>query len=222
MKTTVFLITRDPFSPWKKAGRMLAEAKAHGFGTVVCLDDRTSDEDREKIKPLTDLLIPWTSEGFCEKAYQFVGEVPTKFVLFLADDELPSPNLWNVALDPPAECRWGLPVIPVLGDRYDRQRIGFQERLSFTKGWQWVGGFEGHSNGARMAILEPNPGALIWHYLLEAPIAERMEKALRYQSLSQKAEDKAEAMKRLLYEDRESDLVPLTKTLKAFLPSPAN
>lgn len=212
MNTTVFTITVDPFKKWKKTGRMLAEAKAQGFLTLVCLDDRTSAEDRTKIASLADRVIDWTSEGFCEKAYQYVGEVPTKNVLLISDDELPSPMLWTIAKDPPAEARWGIPVIPVVGQRYDRSRVGFQERLFATKGWQWVGGYEGHSEGAPMAIFQPNPGAVVWHYLLEAPREEREEKAKRYASLAPGGH-----RERLIYEEHD-DLVPLSDQLRAFLP----
>lgn len=218
--TTLFCITRSPFEPWKRTGRMLAEAKSHGYLTLVCLDDRSSDEDRERMRTLADKVIHWSSDGYCEKAYQFVGEVPTKFVMFVSDDELPSPALWMVGRKPPAEARWGIPVIPILGDRYDPKLIGHQERLSATKGWSWVGGFEGYSEGARQAIFDPNPGIIVWHYILEAPRKEREEKAARYQSIAPSAHNSH--ARRVLYEERPQDIVPLPDQLRRFLPNAVN
>lgn len=219
----MFTITHDPFRPHKRTARMLADAKSRGFLTMVCLDDRTSEEDRERIAPLADHLISWTSEGFCEKAYRYVGEVPTPFVLFVSDDEYPSEMLWSVAANPPAIARWGIPVIPVLGTRYDRKHMGLQERLSATKGWQWIGGFEGHSEGARQAILQPNPGAIIWHYLLEAPREDREEKVRRYDLLSgESGRVHTSAAQRVLYEEREAEIIPLPEQLRRFLPNLTN
>jgi hypothetical protein len=219
----VFTITVDPFKSWKRTARMLGEAKAHGYRTLVCLDDRTSEEDRAKIATLADQLIDWESDGFCEKAYQFVAEVQTPNVLLISDDELPSPALWEFAKDPPHEARWGIPVIPLIRDRYDPKMIGFQERVFATKGWRWIGGYEGHSEGAIQAYLNPNPGVIVWHYLLEAPLAERQEKAGRYAGFTGVAPTMhTDHAQRVLYEERIADLQPLPEQLRRFLPKSVN
>lgn len=219
--TTVFCITRDPFASWKRTGRMLAEAKSYGLETLVCLDDRSSDLDRARITPLADQMVLWESDGYCEKAYRYVEEVRTPFFLIVSDDELPSEGLWRFAQDPPARARFGIPVIPVLGERYDRPMLGLQERLCATDGWRWVGGFEGHSEGAPQAYLSANTtGAVVWHYLLEAPLAERQEKAARYTGFSEGPSRAHTA--RVLYEERMSDLVPLPEQLRRFLPNLTN
>src|SRR5687768_7246797 len=147
------------------------------------MDDRTSGEDWRRLLDLADTLIPFKSPGHCEVAYQYVQNVRSQYVLLISDDEAPSENLWRFAANPPMEARYGVPVLPVINGQVYGLDVGIQERVFAKKDWRWVGGFEGHSEGAKKIVLERNPGIVVWHYDLYAPRKEREAKARRYAAL---------------------------------------
>lgn len=188
------------------------EARRRGFEVVVALDDRTSPQDMGRTRVLADQVIPWTSPGHCEPAYEYVQRCSEEFVLLISDDEEPSDLLWRLALEPPIRARFGVPVIPVVGKQMYRPDLGIQERLFYRPGWSWVGGFEGHSEGAKKFYLAKNPGVIVWHYLLDAPRSEREAKAARYSGLAP-----GDHRSRLIYEEHEDQLVPLPAHLLPFL-----
>ena len=96
--------------------------------------------------------------------------------------------------------------------------VGVSDRLLFRRGWQWIGGFEGHSEGARMVTMSDNPGVLIWHYLLDAPREEREAKAARYTIASGRPETAADNLRRLAWEDHPEALKDLPPQLQKLLP----
>jgi hypothetical protein len=213
--TSLFQITRDPFLGWKHTERVLREARGRGLETVVAMDDRTSKPDHDRLASLADLVIPWTSPGHCEPAYEFVQRCSSEFVLMIADDEEPSPLLWEFSLKVPFTARFGFPVIPIVGDKMYRPDIGIQERLIPREGWRWTGGFEGKSESPYPQVgINPNPGVIVWHYDLEAPREERESKARRYSTFSP-----GEHRSRLIYEEHPDGLVPIPSHLRAHLPA---
>lgn len=196
-RTALYQITHDPFLPHKRSERVLREARRRGFEVFVAVDDRTSPADITRLHGLADTVVPFTSPGHCEVAYEYVSQVKSEFVLLISDDEAPSENLWRFAADPPLVARYGIPVLPVLGGRVYSLDLGIQERLFATAGWRWVGGFEGTSEGARQVYMDKNPGIVVWHYDLEAPRAEREAKAARYAALDPASDHR----KRLIWEE---------------------
>lgn len=211
--TSLFTITHRPFLPWKTTEHLWAEARARGFEVVVALDDR-SMADFDRCLQLADRVLTFTALGSCEAAYDLIPELGVESILLISDDEYPSAPLWDFAAAPPFKARFGIPVIPVLGDQMYRPDIGLQERVFSTEGWRWEGGFEGRSRGARKVVLERNPGVLVWHYDLTAPRQEREAKARRYTRLDPLTDHRT----RLIYEERPEGLVPLPAHLRAFLP----
>jgi hypothetical protein len=211
---SLFCITRDPFLPWKRAEKVWRQAKRKGYEVVVALDSRTSAQDTLRVRDVADKVVLWESPGYCEAALNLVRHCSGEFVLKIDDDEEPSPLLWRLGLEPPLRARYGIPVIPVLGRQMYQPDIGIQERLFYREGWSWVGGFEGHSEGARQIYLNKNPGAVVWHYLLEAPREEREAKAARYNSISA-----GDHRSRVIYEDHPELLTPIPEHLRRFLPN---
>jgi hypothetical protein len=161
-----------------------------------------------------------------ERGYKILPLVKTDFALMLADDEVPSVPLWEFA--PPAPARYGVPIIPILGDKMHVGHVGVQERLVWVDGWRWVGRevdgkktlFEGHSESPVPLVpllvdlpdgTRANAGILLWHYLLEAPLEEREAKAQRYTSFDPYGDHRS----RLFPKDDE--LVPIAADLRRYL-----
>src|SRR5260221_8926128 len=194
------MATRDPFLPWKHAQRVWTEAKRRGFEVVVALDDRTGVADTLKVSEFADQVVRWTSDGHAEDAFGYISMCSGEFAFLLADDEEPSPLCWEFATHPPFQARFGIPVIPYVTkmDKTWAGDYGVQERLVWKKSWRWIKRrlpdgslttFEGHSEGAQQVTIKDNPGAVIWHYLLDAPLEEREEKARRYARIDQSSVD---------------------------------
>lgn len=178
------------------------------------MDDRTSKPDHDRLASLADVVIPWKSTGNCEPAYRFVQRCSEDFVLLISDDEEPSPLLWEFAQKVPFAARFGIPVIPVLGDRMYEPDVGIQERVFARDGWCWTGGFEGKSESPYPTVgINPNPGVIVWHYALEAPREEREGKAARYGLLAPN-----DHRARLIHEEHPEGLVPIPAHLRAHLP----
>jgi len=219
------MATVNPFDSWKHAERVWREAKRRGFEVVVAMDDRTSKADERRIDVLADKVIPWHSQGHCEDAFPLIQECSEDFVLLLADDEEPSELLWEFASDPPFPARFGVPVIPVRGTQFWSIDVGIQERVIYRKGYKWIPRtlddgtittFEGRPDGARQVTIERNPGAVVWHFLLDAPREEREEKARRYAVIDHSAPEYH--LRRLAYEDHPEDFKELPPSLAAQLP----
>lgn len=218
------MATFNPFEPWKHAERVWREAKRRGFEVVVALDDRTSAQDERRMVDV-DRVIRWHSQGHCEDAFPLIQECSEDFVLLLADDEEPSAMLWDFATTPPFPARFGVPVIPVKGTQFWTIDVGMQERLIYRKGYKWIPRklpdgtmttFEGHPEGARQVTVDRNPGAVIWHFLLDAPREEREEKAARYAEIDQSTVEYH--LKRLAWEDHPELFKELPPNLAAMLP----
>ena len=211
--TTLFTVTRDPFKPWKRASKVWREAHRRGFRVFVALDDRSAPEDIQLCGELADEVRTFTGTC-CEDAFGLVHELQDDWVLRIDDDEEPSDLCWRLALEPPFFARFGIPVIPILGDKMWRPDVGIQERLFPSVGWSWSGGFNGKSESPhKSVVIGTNPGVIIWHYLLEAPREEREEKAARYATLGP-----GDHRSRLVYEDHPEDFVPLPSHVSAHLP----
>ena len=163
----------------------------------MALDDRTSKEDEARVRSLADKVFLWESQGYCELAYRFVQRCSSDFVLMVADDEEPSEMCWDFAQTPPFPARFGIPIIPIKGRKVWTYDVGVSDRLLHRRGWRWIGGFEGHSEGARMVTMSDNPGVLIWHYLLDAPRDERVAKAARYTIASGRPETDKDNLRRM-------------------------
>jgi hypothetical protein len=212
-RTTFFTITLDPFKPWKRLADSLAGARRYGFETVVAMDDRCADEDAERLRSMADLVVPFKSPGYCEAGYRIVQRVTRDFVLLISDDEEPSEPLWRFAANPPSPNRFGIPVIPVIDQQVYEPDVGIQERVFWADGWRWVGGFEGHSEGAPKVLLTQNPGAVVWHFHLEAPREEREAKVQRYEALAS-----GEHRSRSIHEEHPEGLRPIPAQLRPYLP----
>ena len=202
--TALFMVTRDPFLPWKHTERVLREAERRGFETFVALDNRSSDEDFEHIRALANKVAPFKSEGSCESAFRLVQAIEEDFFFRVDDDEIPTAACWDFAANPPAQARWGIPVIPIVrpGSAYTVD-VGAHERLSYRPGWEWHGGLNGYSTGARQAILTTDWRVLIWHMHLDSPRAVREEKVRRYSRLDgvSSIEELEDHRRRSLFED---------------------
>lgn len=219
------MATRDPFLPWKHAQRVWVEARRRGFEVVVALDDRTSMADTHKVSEFADQVVRWTSDGHVEDAFVHIQMCSSDYVLLIADDEEPSDLLWDFAAEPPFPARYGVPVIPVKGTRFWSIDCGMQERLVYKKGYRWISRtlddgslttFEGRPDGAPQVTIERNPGAVIWHYLLDAPREEREEKAARYARIDHSTVEYH--LKRLAYEEHPEFFKELPPHLAAMLP----
>lgn len=211
--TTLLTITRDPFKPWKHATRVWAEARRRGLRTYVALDNRTTVEDAGRVAELVDDVHIFAGEC-CEDAFSVVSRIGDDWVLRIDDDEEPSDLCWRLSLEPPFFACFGIPVIPILGDKMWRPDVGIQERLFPSVGWSWSGGFNGKSDSPhKSVVIGSNPGVIIWHYLLEAPRDEREEKAARYATLGP-----GDHRSRLVYEDHPEDFVPIPAHVSAHLP----
>lgn len=184
----------------------------------MALDDRTSKEDEARVRSLADKVFLWESQGFCELAYRFVQRCSSDFVLMVADDEEPSEMCWDFAQNPPFPARFGIPIIPIKDRKVWTYDVGVSDRLLHRRGWRWIGGFEGHSEGARMVTMSDNPGVLIWHYLLDAPREERIAKAARYTIASGRPETDKDNLRRVLWEDNPGALKDLPPQLARLLP----
>ena len=136
----------------------------------------------------------------------------------VADDEEPSEMCWDFAQTPPFPARFGIPIIPIKGRKVWTYDVGVSDRLLHRRGWRWIGGFEGHSEGARMVTMSDNPGVLIWHYLLDAPREERVAKAARYTIVSGRPETDKDNLRRVLWEDNPRALRDLPPQLEKLLP----
>lgn len=217
------MATLNPFAPWKHAERVWHEAKRRGFEVVVCVDDRTSAEDVRRIT--ADRVIPWKSDGHVEDAYPLVQECSEDFVLMIADDEEPSTLLWEFSQTPPFPARFGVPVIPVRGTKFWSIDCGIQERVVYRPGWKWIPRtlddgttttFEGRPDGAKQVTVERNPGAVVWHFLLDAPREEREEKAKTYARIDHSTPEYH--MNRLAWEEHPEYFKELPPHLAAMLP----
>ena len=197
---------------------------------VVALDDKTCDACTKGLADLPIHVVRFTSNGVSENGYRVIRYVKSDFALMLADDEIPSEPLWDFAQHPPQPARYGVPIVPILGDKMMTGHTGIQERLIWVDGWRWVGRevdgkhtlFEGHSEADTPLIPllvdtptgRANTGMVIWHYLLEAPREEREAKAARYK----RADPYGDHESRLFYEDRDC-LEPIPEDLKRLLPA---
>lgn len=217
------MATHDPFLPWKHAERVWREAHRRGFEVVVCVDDRTVIGDAQRI--VADQVLFWHSAGHVEDAFPLIQSCSEDFVLLIADDEEPSALLWDFAQDPPFPARFGVPVIPVRGTKFWSIDCGVQERLVYRLGYRWIPRtledgttttFEGRPDGVKQVTLERNPGAVIWHFLLDAPRSEREEKAHRYAAIDHSSVEYH--MSRLAYEDHPEHFKELPLALAAMLP----
>jgi hypothetical protein len=219
------MATRDPFESWKHAQRVWAEAKRRGFEVVVALDDRTSMSDAHKVGEYADKVIRWKSDGHVEDSFGLIQECSQDFVLLIADDEEPSDLLWEFAASPPFPARFGVPVIPVRGTQFWSIDCGIQERVVYRHGYKWIPRtlddgstttFEGRPEGAKQVTVERNPGAVIWHFLLDAPRSEREDKAARYARVDHSSVEYH--MKRLDWESHPEYFKELPPNLAAMLP----
>lgn len=228
-RTAYFTIVYRPFLPWKHTERTLRIARERGFEIVVAWDDRNSRSDYERIRTLADTVVPFTSHGMTEYGYKVSRHIKSEFALILADDEEPADPLWDIAANPPSASRFGIPVIPVLGDRYMKGHIGMQERLSWMEDWELVprvrhdgietmfeGRFQSPAPMVEMLTdkLPYNAGLLIWHYLLEAPRAEREAKAERYA----KYDIFGDHATRLFWEEQPESLIDIPVEMRQYLP----
>lgn len=231
--SALFTITLDPFcKPWKKLRGVLAEAQRRGMEIVVALDDRTCVDCFRTFFELGIAVTTFRSHGMTENGYRVVQQVQSDFALMVADDEIPSTPLWDFAMRPTSPSRFGVVVIPVLGERLMSGHIGWQERLVWVDGWRFVPRvlengkrtmFEGtvRSDAPMIVLLDQtpegvlfNPGVMIWHYLLEAPREEREAKAARYAEFDPYGNHKA----RLFYEDQPNVLIDLPENIRRYLP----
>lgn len=212
-RSALFIITFEPFRDWKFTDIVLTEANDRGFETVVAMDDRSTIQDRIRLREFADTVVPFPG-GMTENGFRVLRHVKSDFALMLADDEQPSEPLWEFAAHPPSPNRFGIPVLPILGDKIYQDHVGLQERLVWLDGYKGPTTFEGDSEGAPKAVIDPNPGAVIWHYLLDAPRDEREEKARRYA----KHDPKSDHRSRLIWEEHTEALVPIPKHLRKYLP----
>ena len=97
--TALFMVTRDPFLPWKHTERVLREAERRGFETFVALDNRSSDEDFEHIRALVNKVAPFKSEGSCESAFRLVQAIEEDFFFRVDDDEIHLAAAQNLLAD---------------------------------------------------------------------------------------------------------------------------
>lgn len=211
MDRSLFVITLDPFRPWKHLDHVLVEAERRGIPIVIGADHRNTPADLKRLREHGEVHV-FRSPGYAEAGYSVIHKVRTRFAIVLADDEEPSPALWE--WEPKVEARYSIPVIPLHGGRIYRPHMSMQERVVAVAGFRWVGGFEGHGEGAPMAFVDPNPGVVVWHYLLDAPRADREAKAARYDVL----EPSDVYRHRLLYEEHPEDFVDVGPLLTAQLP----
>lgn len=206
------MVTKDPYRPWKHAEATVREAKVRGFEVLVALDERTSVEDAERIGRLADAVRPFSGEC-CEDAFGLVSEI-SGWVFRVDDDEQPSDLAWKLATHPPMEGVFGIPVIPVLDRKMWRRDMGLQERLFPARDWRWEGGFNGHAvHPYKSYAIGVNPGVIIWHHVLEAPLDERVAKAERYDRLGP-----GDHHGRLLYENAREELVDIPPYMLRYLP----
>jgi len=216
--TSLFMITRDPFERWKRVTAVLPRAKRIGMEVVIALDDRTDIKDARRIGAMADQVITWKSAGHCEDAYDLVQHCSQDFVFLVSDDEEPSDLCWRLAAEPPFAGVFGVPVIPILGKKWWKADIGFQDRIFPRKDWRWEGGYNGRMvHPYRTYHIGVNPGVVIWHHLLAAPRAERERKAAVYESLGP-----GDHRGRIIYEEHPEALVEMPDYMLAYLPKRLN
>lgn len=193
---------------------------------VLAMDDRTCAACAEELAQ-SGAVVAFRSGGIPERGYRALGQVRSDFALRVDDDEIPSRPLWDFAMRPPSPSRFGVLVVPILGDRMMSGHTGLMERLFWTEGWRYVPRtradgqrtlFEGHVESP--APLVPlllkdgaTPGLFIAHYLLEAPREERERKAARYDSFDPHRSHRD----RLIYEDQPEAFVPIPEAMRRYM-----
>lgn len=213
------MITRDPFAPWKRAERTLLEAQRRGIRTTVALDERSTVHDRQRIAELADesyTFLP-PDDTCATQINPVVQRNGSWRVLMVADDEEPSPDLWDFFQKAPMPlCYSVLILTPTPDGRIYNNGKEIQIRIVNPRIWQWRGGFDGHD------VINGNVNApsvatsyILWHFATFAP----KEHMRRKQEAYAKMGTPEEYFTRHNWYDNPQDIIPMTSRQRSQYPS---
>lgn len=220
MSVTVTMITRDPFcQPWKRADRTLAEAKRRGWPLSLALDARSCQSCLFRMQGEYGIGVVFNPErDSCDMMLnEVVQAATTRHCLMLADDEEPSPALWDFAAQVRLPISYSLPLYTPLPDgRLYLLGKEIQFRLVERAGWKWQGKIDGWDEVKHPAY---NNNLVLWHYACFAPREYREAKLARYAAQNQYVDgDWAKFGERHFYEDHPEAIVPMPPELVGMLP----
>lgn len=207
------MITRDPFcKPWKRSARVLGEAIRRGWEVVVAMDSRSCEGCRTAMPGVSYTWTP--TRDSCDEQYDaIVRRTHGSLVLMVADDEEPSPSLWDFAEHPPALANYAVKLVtPTPDGRVYTLGTEIQARLVNPKTWRWVGGIAGTDEIRGAAYFAGD--LILWHFATCAPRDVREAKLANYKTLG--ADD--HYGERHIYERRPDAIIPMSKALRAQFP----
>lgn len=211
------MITRDPFChPWKRARRVIDEALRRRFPIVLAVDERSCYGCKFAAEIQEAERVLWftpTRDSCDEMLNTVVQATSTDYCLMVADDEEPSPALWDFAAKPLIPASYAVKVLtPTPDGRLYTLGTEIQIRLVERKQWRWIGGIDGHDDPSARAAIAHH--LILWHYATFAPREFREAKLLRYIEYGATPE----YGERHFWEDRYDAIVEIPEDLKRQLP----
>jgi hypothetical protein len=177
------IITRDPLClPWKRTARTIMEATRRRWEVVVALDQRSCDPCKRGIS--ADRILRFTpTRDSCDEMYDAIVRATTRpMVLMVADDEEPSPSLWDFAEYAPTGYCYAITLLtPTPDGRVYLPGTEVQCRLVDPTIWKWVGGIDGHDDVQDKGVVAEE--FIMWHFATLAPREVRERKLATYKTL---------------------------------------
>jgi len=176
-------VVRDAMDVGKRFRHYLPEAKRRGMEIAVAIDSRTTDATREFARRYADHVVEvqFGKDEVCEKGINpLLEQMASDCALWVSDDEMPSPALWDFAaggFDRPLHLTMETPTpdgrIFIPGQEC-------QVRL-LQKGMKWRGNWRGYLERGGSAA--GSVGLILWHWQLFVDPRSLAAKHDRYNAL---------------------------------------
>lgn len=170
------IVSRAPLLPWKRTGRVIAEAKRRGFEVGLALDPRDS-EGSDALQRSAD-IFQWHDpyeDAYVEPAIGDLADaMSSEVIIRIDDDEEPSRTLWDDLPTFGGGTAYTIPIIAELDGRLYVRGMEKQVRIFPRGALHYAGGID-----SEMIVdcpIEERPLDFLWHYSLYAPRAWREAK----------------------------------------------